>query len=308
VPPLETVNLKKVVLIMRITLANHSEVAHYWANRVQPEGRAGNMFFEGEDIYSYGTHFKIASFVKHDVVFFNSKSYSVSTSKHQSLTRAAIPSYCIVFEIADFENHLENVKYYLEQVKALRLKAMRARVYKESYLREAKRVVLELKDYLEMFKVSGLSRNTKEHIKNLISNVDNILPEEVENALKEQGRQEKQAKERALKKDINDWQNGVKNYLSHGLQYAYLRIKNDVIQTSKGATVSLKSARVLWQRFNAGKPIKGIRLDDRYTVIGLADNILKIGCHNIKMSEVNRLAKKLGWNNLPTTDRAEMQG
>lgn len=280
---------------MRTNLSNHSEVAHYWANRTQSEGKSGSMFFDGKDIFSYGTHYKIASFVKNDVIFFNSDSYSVSTAKHKSLTRQAIPSYCKVFDVVDFNDHLRNVKSYLEQVQTFQKKALRARIYKDSYLSQAKQIILALKDYQELFKVKGLSKGTKQHIQHLIANADNILPDEVENILKEQERKEHKAKERKLKKDINDWKNGFKNYLSNGLQYAYLRIKEDVIQTSKGATVSLKSCRVLWQCLKAGKSIKGIKLDDRYTIISMIDNILKIGCHKIKMTEVNRLAKELNW-------------
>jgi hypothetical protein len=282
---------------MRLTLSNHSEVAHYWANRTQSEGKSGNMFFDnqGKDLYSYGHHFKICSFVKDNVIFFNSDSYSSSTGKHQSIARSAIPSSCKVFNIIDFNDHLRNIKSYLENVKNLQKKAIRARKYKDSYLSQCKQMILELKDYQESFKVKGLSRSTKKHIQHLIDNADNILPKEIELALKEQERKERQAKERALKKDIKDWKNGVKNYLSSGLQYAYLRIKENVIQTSKGATVSLQSAKVLWKRLKANKSIKGLRLDDRYTIISMVDNILKIGCHNIRMREVNRLAQRLNW-------------
>lgn len=48
---------------MRKTLSDRSEVAHYWANKVQPEGKAGNMFYVGDKIYSYGYHFCIARHV-----------------------------------------------------------------------------------------------------------------------------------------------------------------------------------------------------------------------------------------------------
>ena len=73
---------------MRTSLKNHAEVAHFWANQVQEEGRAGNMFFEGDVIYSYGKHFPIATFTTtpsgQKVILFNAASYSISTSQHQS--------------------------------------------------------------------------------------------------------------------------------------------------------------------------------------------------------------------------------
>ncbi len=279
---------------MRIVLRNHSEVAHYWANQLQSEGKANNMFFEGKSIYSYGTHFEIARFVSPEVVFYNASSYSVSTSKHQSIVRSAIPAYCKVFSVSSFNDHLANVKSYLEQIHELRMKATRARVYKDFYLRECKDTILILRDYLDMFKVKGLSRNTKKQIQTLIENVDDVLPEDVEKALKEQERKERQAQEKALKQDIKDWRNGNRNYLSRVLLYAYLRIKDNIIETSKGATVKIETAKILWKLYRAGKSFKGFKLDG-YTVIGLTGNILKIGCHKIKMQEVNRIAKELNW-------------
>ena len=75
---------------------NHAEVCHVWASRSQSEGRASRVFFEGDTIYSYGRHFKIAEFRKmpngETVVLFDNSTYSSSTSQHQSYTRQAIPA------------------------------------------------------------------------------------------------------------------------------------------------------------------------------------------------------------------------
>ena len=74
---------------MRKVLKNHDEVAHFWANKVQNGGKASNMFFEGDIIYSYGYHFPM--YVKHKNTWYeNSDKYSVSTSKQQTQSR---PSY-----------------------------------------------------------------------------------------------------------------------------------------------------------------------------------------------------------------------
>ena len=71
---------------MRKILKNQNEVAHYWANKVQAQGKASNMFFQGEVIYSYGYHFPI--YIKWKNTWYeNSNKYSVSTSKHQSQAR-----------------------------------------------------------------------------------------------------------------------------------------------------------------------------------------------------------------------------
>lgn len=69
---------------------SHSDLAHVWAQQSFAYGRAsdGRMYFEGATIYSYGHHFPMATFTPYRVdgqqlVLVNSRSYSVSTGKHQ---------------------------------------------------------------------------------------------------------------------------------------------------------------------------------------------------------------------------------
>lgn len=76
------------------------QVAHNWAHAVckrgdsTPRGRASNLFYEGDTIYSYGHHFPIARYFDHKgtrYCFLTTRSYSSSTQQHISLVRQAIP-------------------------------------------------------------------------------------------------------------------------------------------------------------------------------------------------------------------------
>ncbi|HTE02469.1 MAG TPA: hypothetical protein VK668_24440 [Mucilaginibacter sp.] len=68
-------------------------VAHHWANSIGQEAKASNLFFEEENIYSYGYHFLIAKHVCNDegkqAVLFTRRTYSRSTSAHINLVRQA---------------------------------------------------------------------------------------------------------------------------------------------------------------------------------------------------------------------------
>ena len=64
------------------------------------------------------------------------------------------------------------------------------------------------------------------------------------------------------------------------------------IETSGGVNIETKKAKVLYKLIEAGKDIKGFKLD-YYTVIGIQDNILKIGCHNIPLKEVETIGKQI---------------
>lgn len=66
---------------------NNKQLAKRFAEGAT-SGKASNMFIEGDTIYSYGYHFKIAQRLNtNDIVIVNSDSYSNSTSKHQGHVR-----------------------------------------------------------------------------------------------------------------------------------------------------------------------------------------------------------------------------
>jgi hypothetical protein len=94
---------------MKKVFNSHSQLAHVFAQRTQNEGRANNMFFEDDIIYSYGIHFELAKFIDYNdkkYLFVNTYSYSNSTSKHQNHVRGAINKNIVdkVFYF-DFKNH-----------------------------------------------------------------------------------------------------------------------------------------------------------------------------------------------------------
>lgn len=83
---------------MKTVYANH-EIPHLWAHAAQTAGRirnaGGNLFAEGDTIYSYGYHFPIARRVEMPagggVVFlFTTHYYSVTTAKHVSAAHGAV--------------------------------------------------------------------------------------------------------------------------------------------------------------------------------------------------------------------------
>jgi len=73
--------------------------------------------------------------------------------------------------------------------------------------------------------------------------------------------------------------------------FAYCRIKDNEVETTKGARVPVKDARILWAMIKAGRDIKGHRIGN-YTVISL-NGTLKIGCHVIPLDEVKRIGDLL---------------
>jgi len=79
---------------------NNTKVAHLWASGNKTSGKGSNFYFEGDTIFSYGSHFPIARRVNENFYLMTQRGYSVSTSRHISYTRRAIPSYAKVFPVS----------------------------------------------------------------------------------------------------------------------------------------------------------------------------------------------------------------
>jgi len=100
-----------------------SEVAHIWANQTQDEGRnsRNTFYFNGRTIYSYGSHFPIAEVSKNNpnVIFFTTRGYSPTTTKHIYLVRRAIADYKQIVYVLNpkginlyDENFYKNIEHF----------------------------------------------------------------------------------------------------------------------------------------------------------------------------------------------------
>jgi hypothetical protein len=131
-----------------------SEIGHVWAQQKQQDGRndGGNYFFEGKTIYSYGSHFPIATFADAKTVLFTTRTYSITTSSHISLTRQALRGLDVqVFHVPalDAESgrgtyptdnrdaHKKNMDHYQATVTDLLEKAKKSRKYTEQLIGQA---------------------------------------------------------------------------------------------------------------------------------------------------------------------------
>lgn len=63
---------------------NHMEIAHLWASGNKADAKGFNVYFEGREIYSYGSHFMLGFRMGPALFFLNSSGYSISTSKHKT--------------------------------------------------------------------------------------------------------------------------------------------------------------------------------------------------------------------------------
>lgn len=282
---------------MRKVFSNHHEVCHVWAQQKQSEGKASRIFFDGPSIYSYGRHFEMARFIDANTVFVTTRGYSVSTAKHLSLVRGAV-SHKQVFEVPSFTNHAENVQYYIERAREYFDKAKRARTSATYLLGVAKHTVTLLRTYLEQFPTSipdshadlWASLNSDTYLDGAVQAQLLKKEREARKAELESQRLAREARERGEQERLEKW---IAGELGYGHFSALrLRVRENEVETTHGAKVPVIEARKLYRALKAGIDVAGQHVG-HYTVTRLTDKELVIGCHNIPLAEIERIAPQV---------------
>ena len=289
---------------MRKILKNHSEVAHFWANQVQGQGKSSNMFFEDGIIYSYGYHFPIARHINKNVILFTNRGYSISTSKHISYTKQAIPSYYDIIFADNIEIvlrlpanlnktiHAENVESMLNDIKLNLDKSTRARQNKTYYLGEASRNINNMVKYIDLFKCKSiLPYKTKKLVNEVLKGNDNCLIDLAKKEREASKQKQEQLKKKALK-DLKKWRNGELYNLPFGLNKRYLRLVNNEIETSGHVKISVDLFLEYYKRLKVGINLEGSKID-HYTINRHTSKEIKIGCHLIDIKEIDKMGALL---------------
>jgi hypothetical protein len=303
---------------MRKRLKDHREVCHYWANKVQSQGACGNIFFEGDTIYSYGHHFPMARFTGKEtaggkeIVLVTTDTYSSTTSGHMSLVRQSIPPSVHVIDVPDVAppiNHEKNLKsfqpridkvvdelrrcrqgvsYRLNQIHRLSLDAQ---IYAERIMDRSALGLIALPDDFQSIVNKAYEREQRK------SEID-----EKKRAAMRAAREERERLEMLnIGEKIEAWRAGKSVSLPWSLP-VMLRLDGNgqTVETSKGARVPLKDAeRLYWfarqyagMSYQSSEPFKiGVYSLDRID----ADGTVHAGCHTISPEEINRFAKERGW-------------
>lgn len=124
----------------------------------------------------------------------------------------------------------------------------------------------------------------------------------------EKVRKKEEARNKALEERIQMWKSGEISQLSYycwsenDQPNVWLRIKNGKIETSKGIKVELTEAERLWRLIkvfhNGGQFQHDLALDVtgyRWAFNRYENDMLTAGCHRIAYSEMESIAKQLGW-------------
>lgn len=291
---------------MRKALKDIYEVAHFWANKVQPGGSAGNVYFQGDIIFSYGPHFPLAKHLPNGSVAFTTQDSSRLTSKHKGLVRRAASHLNAIFVHNAADGVLTNkgaaqqaIDRIMSNAAVSRTTAKRQRLLAEA-LGIAENFNLFAKAYKDRSRI-----NAKALLGLDLNNLKEVL------ARKEKAKAAAAAKaERVVAKEAAEalarWRTDPLNgefRCSWPMAFRYswpmaLRVAGDEVQTTHGARIPIDDAIRLWpiilrvkggdHDYDVGQQVGQYRL----TRIR-RDGSIVVGCHDIPFGEIEGIARDL---------------
>jgi hypothetical protein len=293
-------------------MASHNHVAHAWANQNGRGNRAKgfNMWYDGDTIYSYGTHFPIARIVPCDngiaprCILFTTENRSISTAKHKTITWRACQG-DRVFTVPNVEarceaDHLANHANYVVRARASFDKAKQARVYGDFHLREAAAAIGSANLYATWFNLP-VEQIDVAQFDAAWAQVAARTAERRADAERRQ-RIAQRERDRANHEKLCEWLKGSDIYPPHTAR-PYVRIRGDVVQTSWGAEVPLAAAVKVYKMARICRRMHNplvMPADDDHMVGGYRLNSIdavgtvRIGCHVLGFRMMQRVAKAAG--------------
>jgi hypothetical protein len=296
---------------------NNQQVAHLWASGNKASGKGSNFYFEGDTIYSYGSHFPIARRINEGFYLITKRGYSVSTAKHISYARRAIPSYAKTFPVTNSPRDSFGA-IREEKMKEARnmFSTMEAKTPAKTY-ENACGLSLFIRDTLEMFRLfeeedaQFLAALQMEELHGILGKVElvkeiNREAFEIAEAKKDAQREAREAKRRAKWERQQElermealeivplWRNGEK-VITWKLRNLppMLRIIGDKVETSHGAEVTREEATRAFS-FIVAKINRGETWHRNgetcavgpFSLVSIDSETVTVGCHKFTLEEV----------------------
>jgi len=302
------------------------EIPHLWAHRTQDEARnrQGNLYFTGDTIYSYGSHFPIARHVTNDVgeraVLFTTATHSVTTSSHCSAVRSAIPSGIRVFQVPNVchgrnsgseltaNDHACNLADYAERIEKHVVTSARARSsYAKTWNNQR---AGHLRDqafaYCAFF---GLPIPNIPEVPEIDSEALNGIRKREAKRAAEKAEQTKRERAEALIRQqelITEWRAGQYSGCLYDVP-VMLRIDGNEVVTSRGARFPVSHAKRALAFIKKLRESQKAYVRNGHTIhlgpyaIDLIepDGTVKAGCHVVSWEEIERIASAL--DSVPTS-------
>lgn len=294
-------------------------VAHLWMNQQQDEARTptSNLYFNKNTIYSYGSHFPIATHCTNKkgekAILFTTRSYSNTTSQHISIVRSATWGrvvYCEnplsndEFNFNSFEQDILNISRSLPTARK-----------PEKYINQIQQVNSLIEKYAE-FKCVKIPKKLQlvmqiedvEQYKGILVKRQLAIDRDRKRQLKLKKEREKQALIK-LEEDILKWRSleiqriECKRLTGFDILRSIKRsrspeINDYFIETSQHIEIKIDIAKKFYNTIKQviNKEIESPLTFLDYRILNINSDFIEIGCHKIKMEEIETIAKQLEFN------------
>lgn len=303
-------------------------VAHVWAQQsaTKTEGRSsnGSFRFTGRRLYSYST--PIANFATgangDAIPLFSSDGYSPTTAgKHLSPARRAVnySGFSVPYLLLDYsatagrsrtwiplENqHRANIEHFIKLYHdgVARFERMRDNGYHFIDLRAS--ILSPLQTALKYVDAFGLSRclvtdavsleAAEADTRRIHARFERLAGRSLDPKVAKARQQRCAVKAHKDADRLAVWLGGasiVDSLPDHprGPSFAYMRIKGEEVQTSRGARVPLRAAVALYRfAITVKQPWQGrVNIGD-FTMTSISDGVVTIGCHRLHLDDMREL-------------------
>lgn len=283
------------------------QVAHLWANKSQSDARNANrsLWFKGDSIWSYGLHYELGRHITYNgepLVMINTKGYSVTTRKQIRM-------------VQDATKHLLQLdsKIGLDQsdVRQTLVDRQDAVISELMYVFSRRKFFCtgdewcadrsdKLVEFNNLCKKLGHYELTvemptdfwvlcREHIKYRSEQ------ETIADTLKAAKREIDRAKEaESLKGHLTNWLAGwiTIEVSLHAFDPQHIRVKGDYVETTRGANVPLRAAKLFMQLLDTGRIKPGDKVGSfPFESYDAKTGIITIGCHRFDIKQVREALK-----------------
>lgn len=230
------------------------ELFHLWANQSKPAAKSGNVFFEGDTCYSYGKHFPIAKLKTLD----DGTPIVLFNPGKYSVSTTRHQSYARQ-SVHGREIHTLDTSYWYLQTRE------------------------ELEDALKQ----------QEKFNNHLAEKAKEDKKQAAKAKRDRIKREKLARE-SYPALVDEWRKGGPLPRFSQEFPVSLRLIEDGkrIQTTRGAIIPTIAAVKAWPLIKKAQSDSSFDWGN-YKGFEVKDNFLKVGCHNIPVSEIEFMAAEL---------------
>jgi len=288
------------------------QCAHAWAHQQYNAGKASELYFEGATIFSYGSHFPIAT-IHADVVFFTERKYSNTTAKHKYLVRSAVSHKRIIdvhtvpVNIDPFTDkafHHANIDHWVKEVIYL-LRQFEQQPRKRSLLALVENIIAKINNFIQALRIAPPSA-----LKRLMDSNELSAAMQYQH---QRRRHDELLRKRQRQKAANDfiarlqrWEGAPDGQLpsvtipAQLSNLAYLRVNTarNCIESSKGIRIPFAEAHACWTALQhvlsngehtCNIPVAG------FAITLITPEKIVAGCHHIPLQQIEKIATQMQW-------------